>query len=82
MVLDGLAAFRFLVQGNGKDFMAVLKAHYHFYMSLGKTLKKRKAVQAIVKQENISCIYKKSVVWRYFIERKSVFSLLDPKDFS
>jgi hypothetical protein len=82
MVLDGLAAIRFLLMGNAKDFGAIVKAHFHFYGSLGKTLRKRREVQAIVKNRNISCVYRKSIVWKYFIQRKTVFSELNPKDFS
>lgn len=82
MVLDGLAAIRFLLMGQGKDFLVIIKAHFHFYGSIGKTLKKRKAVQAMVKKRNISCIYRKSIVRKYFIERKKLFSQLNATDFS
>ena len=82
MVLDGLAALRFFAMGNFKDFVAIIKAHFHFYGSLNKTLKKRKQVQAKVKNHNISGIYRKSIVRKYFIERKTVFSELNAKDFS
>ncbi|HXB12366.1 MAG TPA: glycosyltransferase family 2 protein, partial [Bacteroidia bacterium] len=82
MVLDSLAAFRFLFQGNAKDFMAILKAHFHFYGSLSKTIVKRKAVQSNVIKANVSCIYKKSIVRKYFIQGKTLFSSLDPHDFS
>jgi GT2 family glycosyltransferase len=82
MVLDGLAAIRFFVMGNVKDAAAIVRAHFHFYGSLQKTLNKRKKVQAMVRQKNISCVYRKSIVWKYFIERKTTFSVLDPKDFS
>jgi len=51
MVLDGLAAIRFLGMGNVKDFVAILKAHFHFYGSLSKTMAKRKKVQATIKNK-------------------------------
>ncbi len=82
MVLDSLAAFRFLLQGNAKDFMAILKAHFHFYGSLNKTIAKRKIIQKAVVKANISCIYKKSIVRKYFVQGQTVFSSLDPHDFS
>jgi len=82
MVLDGFAALRFLMMGNAKDFVAVVKAHFHFQGSLGKTLRKRKKVQAMVKSHNISGIYRKSIVKKYFIEGKTVFSELNAEDFS
>ena len=68
--------------GNAKDFFVIIKAHFHFYGSLGKTLKKRKVVQAMVKNRNISCIYRKSIVKKYFIERKKFFSELNAADFT
>lgn len=82
MILDGLAAFRFLFMGNAKDFGAILKAHFHFYGTLGKTMKKRRQVQSMVKSHKISCIYKRSIVKKYFLERKTVFSELNPADFT
>jgi len=81
MVLDGIAALRFLVMGNIKDFIAIAKAHFHFYSTLSRTLEKRKKVQANVKTHNISCIYRRSIVRKYFIENKTVFSELDTSDF-
>ncbi|HTB08017.1 MAG TPA: glycosyltransferase family 2 protein [Bacteroidia bacterium] len=81
MVLDGLAAIRFLFTGNWGDFMAILKAHLHFYGSFGKTLKKRKAVQATVTNPEVSAIYRRSIVRKYFLEGKNFFSQLDSKDF-
>jgi len=82
MVLDGMAAFRFLMMGNVKDFVAVTKAHFHFYGSFKNTLRKRRKVQAMVKNHTISGIYRKSIVKKYFIERKTLFSELNSGDFS
>jgi GT2 family glycosyltransferase len=81
MVLDGLAAFRFLFKGNAGDFMAIVKAHFHFHGSFRKTLKKRRAVQAMVTSAEVSAIYRRSIVRKYFLQGKKVFSQLDPKDF-
>jgi len=82
MGLDGLAAVRFLLLGNAKDFAAIIKAHFHFYGSLRHTLKKRKQVQAMVKSHPLSCIYKRSIVKKYFIERRRTFSELNSSDFT
>lgn len=82
MILDGTAAIRFLLMGKAKDFAVIIKAHFHFYGSLAKTLKKRKTVQAMVKNRNISCIYRKSIVKKYFIEGKKFFSELNAADFT
>ncbi len=45
MFLDGVAAFYSLAKNkNLKDFAAILKAHYSFYMALPKLIKKRRAI--------------------------------------
>ena len=41
-VLDGMAAFKFLLSGDANHFFAVLRAHISFYSMLGKMLKKEK----------------------------------------
>ncbi|WP_034924016.1 glycosyltransferase family 2 protein [Gillisia sp. CAL575] len=42
MVLDGIAAFKFLFELKFSHFLAVFQAHMSFYMQLNKFLKKRK----------------------------------------
>ena len=42
LILDGIAALRFLLQKNGyKHFFAVLQAHFYFYLNLPKNFIKR-----------------------------------------
>jgi GT2 family glycosyltransferase len=81
MVLDGLAAFRFLIKGELGDFRAIVKAHAHFYGSLKRTWAKRRIVQASVTNPEVSMIYRRSIVRKYFLQGKKLFSSLDPKDF-
>jgi GT2 family glycosyltransferase len=81
MVLDGMAALRFFVQGNFGDFWAILKAHGHFYKNFRKTWRKRRVVQASVTNPEVSAIYHRSIVRKYFLQGKQLFSQLDPKDF-
>lgn len=81
MVLDGIAAFRFLLMGDRKDAFAILRGHLHFYRSLPRTLRKRKALKDI-KLKTVSGIYKRSIVKKYFLERKTRFSELNSNDFS
>ncbi len=81
MVLDGIAAFRYLLMGDSKDTLAILRGHWHFYLSIPKTLRKRKAL----KTHNLkpaTCVYKRSIVKKYFIQHKRYFSDLNPTDFS
>jgi len=81
MILDGLAALRFLMKGDIGDFNAIVKAHLHFYGSLKKTWAKRNIIQASVTNPEVTAIYRRSIVRKYFLQNKKLFSQLDSKDF-
>jgi GT2 family glycosyltransferase len=72
MILDGVAAIKFLTQGSFKHFAAVAKAHGHFYSAFSKIYVKREQLTF----SNLSGIYQKSIVWQYFIKGKKQFSQL------
>ena len=67
MILDGIAALKFLVQGKGKHFLAVLKAHYSFYINLNRVISKRNKTQLP------NYYHTKSIVWSYFIGKNKIF---------
>ncbi len=48
LILDGIAGFKFLFEGNGKHFIAVIKAHFNFYVTFFTSLSKRRAEQKVV----------------------------------
>ena len=75
--LDGVAAFKFLLEGQPKHFFAVLRAHYYYYWWLKKTLSKRTAMKKIrgfkfTRTE----IYQANIVTEHFIKHKKKFSEL------
>lgn len=74
MILDGVAAVKFILGFNFREFWAVVKAHFAFYKNLGKLIEKRKQVQksVIVKEHNE--VYRKSIMWKFFLEKKRRFS--------
>ncbi len=74
MILDGVAAVKFILGFNFREFWAVVKAHFAFYKNLGKLIEKRKQVQksVIVKEHNE--VYRKSIMWKFFLEKKRKFS--------
>ncbi|MBP9151591.1 MAG: glycosyltransferase family 2 protein [Flavobacteriales bacterium] len=74
MVLDGVAAFKFLISGKGKDFLAVIHAHFGFYRRLRKTLGKRSGNYIPVKGQ-----YRGNIVLDYFLKGRKKFSDL-PSD--
>lgn len=71
MILDGVAAFKFLFQGKPKHFLAVLKAHLSFYKLLPKFLRKRKTQASDFKYFRI-----KSIVFQHFVLKKQFFDQL------
>jgi GT2 family glycosyltransferase len=75
-VLDGIAGLKFLVSGNGGAFLAVVKAHLSIYPSIGMMLKKRKALQASIKNYPDTATYPHSIVYTYFVLGKKKFSEL------
>lgn len=77
MILDGVAAFKFLADGSGRHFMAVIRAHFAYYGMLGSTLKKRRAFrQKPGFRDATTCIYKHNVVYQYYIKGIRLFSEL------
>ena len=76
-IFDGLAGIKFLFAGDVAHFFAVIRAHFSFYSMLGKTLKKRKAIRKNIKRYATNCVYRKSIVWEYFVNGKKKFSELD-----
>lgn len=69
LILDGVAAFKFLLDGNYKDTFAVLKAHLHFYKSLPKLIRKRKKI----KHKKVNHIYQRNIVFDHFIKKIKKF---------
>lgn len=78
LILDGVAAVRFLTEGHIGDSYAVFRAHMYFYSHLSQLRKKRKALN----QNEVSMIYKSNLVFDHFLFRKSRFSELDVNKFS
>ncbi len=69
MLLDGLAAFRFLIQGRFSHFFAIFKAHLSFYLNFSTLIKKRKKLSKGGKYYSVF-----SVVWQYFILKHKHFN--------
>ena len=78
---DGIAAVRFIFSLQFNHFMAVLKAHYSFYLNFSKTIKKRKKLKQNIKAYTTTAVYRKSIVVDYFIRGKTKFSELDKTKF-
>ena len=77
-LLDGVAAFKFLLEGGFSDFIAVIEAHLYFYKNFRKLKKKRKQL----KQNYVSKLYQRNIVIDHYILGKKKYSDLKEKDFS
>lgn len=76
-ILDGIAALKFLFTAGFKDFWAIYKAHISFYSTLSKTKAKRK----LLKHSPLHKVYRKNIVFEYYLRKKKKFTDLDPKKF-
>ncbi len=73
MLLDGIAAFKLLSEGNTKGFGSVVKAHLAYYRELPVLRKKRKQLQSISSQEWHNEILCKSIIWKFYLCKKRTF---------
>lgn len=71
LVLDGVAALRFLAQFKALHFMAIIHAHASFYYNFRKTYKKRDKSKYILKYHSIT-----SVVWSHYVYGIKYFNKL------
>ena len=76
-ILDGIAALKFMFTAGFKDFWAIYKAHISFYSTLSKTKAKRK----LLKHSPLHKVYRKNIVFEYYLRKKKKFTDLDPKKF-
>jgi len=76
--LDAVAAFKFLLDGGFGDFYAVLRAHIYFYTHFQSIHRKRKQFT----KSMVHGIYKGNLVKEYYLNKKRLFSQLDPGDFA
>lgn len=71
LILDGIAAMKFLFDSKPGEFYSVIKAHYHFYQYILKN-KKRTSPTSIP-----SLIFNKSIVVQYYIKKKYTYNNLN-----
>ncbi|WP_178988058.1 glycosyltransferase family 2 protein [Winogradskyella schleiferi] len=68
MLLDGIAAVRFLLQLKPAFLFVILKAHGSFYFNLPRLLKQREDLAKLPGYYEMD-----SIVWSYFIKNKKTF---------
>ncbi len=71
LLLDGIAAVRFIFQGKGRHCMAILRAHLSYYRQFGKMYGKREKSVFVIKYYRT-----KSIVLSHYVYRKKTFDEL------
>lgn len=68
LFLDWVAALKFLLEGDGKHSIAVLKAHKSMFVNIVKMYKKRELISSAPKS--------KLMIYEYFIKKNKTYSSL------
>ena len=71
IILDIIAAYRFLIMGNLNIFISIFKAHIYLLLNFRKYYKKRSNMVSKFRYWRI-----KSIVWEYFVKKKKIFTKL------
>ena len=71
LILDGIAALKFLIEFKLSHFFAIFKAQLSFYLNLPVLLKQRKALK---QSKNYYTV--RSIVWSYYALKKRDFNSL------
>lgn len=79
LVLDGISAILYLLQGKFKFFLAVPKAHFAFYSTKKNFKNKQKENRGKRVVKSHAEMFKKSIVFSFFLKKKTTFNQLDPK---
>ncbi|MEM6523336.1 MAG: glycosyltransferase family 2 protein [Bacteroidota bacterium] len=74
IILDVIAAIKFMLFDGFHNGIAVFKAHIHFLLEFPLNFKKRRAAKRLFKPVQISTIYARSLVWDYYIRGIRKFS--------
>ncbi len=77
MMLDGIAAFKFLAEGKLKFFWIVFLAHVAIYVNFSKFYKKRQALLKL--KQKPKGIYLGSIVWAFTIQGNRTYSSLNQR---
>lgn len=77
LFLDGIAALKFLMEGDVMDFLAVMRSHVYFHTRVLISGGRRNELGRALPYIHPATIYSKSIVWRYFFLKKKTFRELN-----
>jgi GT2 family glycosyltransferase len=74
LFLDAIAAWKALLEGKPKEWLAVAKAHLHFFRDLAKVSQKRKKLQRNrTNPDDPETMFNISLIWQYFVRSINQF---------
>lgn len=77
VVLDWIAALKFLIEGSPSSGIAVLKAHFSFLTSLAKEIKKRSELRDKIPNFEVQNTYNGLIIFDFYLKGKRTFSELN-----
>ncbi len=77
LFMDALAFVNMVMRGQIKASFSIIHAHWSFFLSLNKWMKKRRQIQKHIKNYSKTAIYPNSIVLDYFLRDKKKFSDLN-----
>lgn len=77
LFLDGIAAIKFLFDGDWKDCIAVFNAHVYFYRHFFRRQKIRKELLKKYPSNISNGVVDRNIVWEYFVRKKKYYSELN-----
>ena len=87
LLLDGIAAMKFLVEGKSTSLIAILKAHFFVYFNIIKICRKRAYYDDLVQKNKINTpnsygIYDGYIVSDFYLKGKKKYTDLDQDKFA
>lgn len=82
MLLDGVAAIRFITEGKWSHFSAVFKAHMSFYGNMKLLQRKRRKEELSIVVQNLTGVYNRSVLKDFFLKKRRKFTDLPTNEFN
>lgn len=81
LILDGIAAGRFIIRGEMKQFKSILNAHLHTYKIFNKMLRKRAEIKKQSTVFNKVGLYNGSILWQRYVRKHDKYSKLPARRF-
>lgn len=81
LIMDGMAGVKFLIDGDYKDCVAVIRAHFRFYALFPSRIKLKRKERRLQKIKRVKGVYHHSIVADYYLRGIRKFSQMKPGNF-